>query len=164
MVYQKGYKFEIKCGPYRLRIKNKAVVYMKGKYHFKKFLMINQYVIKLFSSKIDCCIFTVKQVIYKQLHDCTLYKVNKKAHCVIYHDFDLRFGQDRIGRPSDTGLIGIIDPQCRMIGLRLYDGLFKVIPLELDSNKELKAFNIRSGNCRIMYSMYMYVRGSDPQL
>ena len=51
--------------------------------------------------------------------------------------------QDRIGRPSDTGLIGIIDPQCRMIGLRLYDGLFKVIPLELDSNKELKAFNIR---------------------
>lgn len=50
--------------------------------------------------------------------------------------------QDRIGRPSDTGLIGIIDPQCRMIGLRLYDGLFKVIPLELDSNKELKAFNI----------------------
>ena len=53
--------------------------------------------------------------------------------------------QDRIGRPSDTGLIGIIDPESRMIGLRLYDGLFKVIPLELDSNKELKAFNIRSG-------------------
>ncbi|CAH3106628.1 unnamed protein product [Pocillopora meandrina] len=51
--------------------------------------------------------------------------------------------QDRIGRPSDTGLIGIIDPESRMIGLRLYDGLFKVIPLELDSNKELKAFNIR---------------------
>ena len=51
--------------------------------------------------------------------------------------------KDRIGRPSDTGLIGIIDPECRMIGLRLYDGLFKVIPLELDSNKELKAFNIR---------------------
>ena len=55
----------------------------------------------------------------------------------------LYLNQDRIGRPSDTGLIGIIDPQCRMIGLRLYDGLFKVIPLELDSNKELKAFNIR---------------------
>ena len=29
-----------------------------------------------------------------------------------------------------------------MIGLRLYDGLFKVIPLDRD-NKELKAFNIR---------------------
>ena len=50
--------------------------------------------------------------------------------------------QDRIGRPSETGLIGIIDPECRVIGLRLYDGLFKIIPLDRD-NKELKAFNIR---------------------
>ncbi|XP_070551484.1 DNA damage-binding protein 1-like [Ptychodera flava] len=50
--------------------------------------------------------------------------------------------QDRIGRPSETGIIGIIDPECRVIGLRLYDGLFKVIPLDRD-NKELKAFNIR---------------------
>jgi hypothetical protein len=50
--------------------------------------------------------------------------------------------QDRIGRPSETGILGIIDPQCRCIGLRLYDGLFKVIPLERD-NKELKAFNVR---------------------
>ena len=50
--------------------------------------------------------------------------------------------QDRIGRPSETGIIGIIDPQCRVIGLRLYDGLFKVIPLERE-NKELKAFNVR---------------------
>jgi len=50
--------------------------------------------------------------------------------------------QDRIGRPSETGIIGIVDPQCRLIGLRLYDGLFKVIPLDRD-NRELKAFNIR---------------------
>lgn len=50
--------------------------------------------------------------------------------------------QDRIGRPSETGIIGIVDPLCRVIGLRLYDGLFKVIPLDRD-NKELKAFNIR---------------------
>ncbi|CAN0264375.1 unnamed protein product [Lampetra planeri] len=50
--------------------------------------------------------------------------------------------QDRIGRPSETGIIGIVDPESRMIGLRLYDGLFKVIPLDRD-NKELKAFNIR---------------------
>lgn len=50
--------------------------------------------------------------------------------------------QDRIGRPAETGIIGIIDPLCRVIGLRLYDGLFKVIPLDRD-NRELKAFNIR---------------------
>ena len=34
--------------------------------------------------------------------------------------------QDRIGRPAETGIIGIIDPSCRVIGLRLYNGLFKV--------------------------------------
>ena len=35
--------------------------------------------------------------------------------------------QDRIGRPAETGIIGIVDPTCRVIGLRLYNGLFKVI-------------------------------------
>lgn len=48
---------------------------------------------------------------------------------------------DRIGRPSETGSIVIIDSECRVIGMRLYDGLFKVIPL--DNNRELKAFSIR---------------------
>eukprot|EP00111_Clytia_hemisphaerica_P011207 TCONS_00032834-protein len=51
--------------------------------------------------------------------------------------------QDKIGRLSDTGMIGIIDPLCRMIALHLYDGLLKIIPLELGTNVELKAFNIR---------------------
>ena len=50
--------------------------------------------------------------------------------------------QDRIGRLAETGILGIIDPECRLIGLRLYDGLVKIIPLEKD-NKELVAFNIR---------------------
>ena len=50
--------------------------------------------------------------------------------------------QDRIGRPSETGIIGVIDPLCRVIGLRLYDGLFKVVPLDRQ-NRELKAFNLR---------------------
>ena len=35
--------------------------------------------------------------------------------------------QDRVGRPCDNGMIGIVDPGCRMIGLHLYDGLFKVV-------------------------------------
>jgi len=34
---------------------------------------------------------------------------------------------DQISRPSETGSIGMIDPNCKMIGLRLYDGLFKVL-------------------------------------
>ena len=35
--------------------------------------------------------------------------------------------KDRVGRPVENGQIGIIDPWCRMIGLHLYDGLFKVL-------------------------------------
>ena len=34
--------------------------------------------------------------------------------------------KDRVGRPVVNGQIGIVDPWCRMIGLHLYDGLFKV--------------------------------------
>lgn len=33
---------------------------------------------------------------------------------------------DRVGRPVDDGQIGIIDPSQRMIGLHMYEGLFKV--------------------------------------
>lgn len=49
---------------------------------------------------------------------------------------------DRISKPSETGILAVIDPKARVIGLRLYDGLFKIIPLEKD-NYELKATNFR---------------------
>lgn len=49
---------------------------------------------------------------------------------------------DRIGKQSETGIIAVIDPEARVIGLRLYDGLFKIIPLDKD-NSELKASSIR---------------------
>lgn len=71
--------------------------------------------------------------------------------------------QDKIGRPSDTGLMAIIDPECRIIGLRLYDGLFKVILLELDSSKELKAFNIRYFTFWILCVFETFILGHDPQ-
>ncbi|WVZ13509.1 hypothetical protein V8G54_011075 [Vigna mungo] len=54
----------------------------------------------------------------------------------------MRNVSDGIGRPTDNGQIGIIDPDCRLIGLHFYVGLFKVIPF--DNNGQLKeAFNIR---------------------
>lgn len=50
--------------------------------------------------------------------------------------------KDRIGRAIDTSKIGVMDPQSRMIGLHLYEGHFKVIPM--DAKGHLKeAFNIR---------------------
>ncbi|XP_059472612.1 DNA damage-binding protein 1 [Neocloeon triangulifer] len=55
---------------------------------------------------------------------------------------------DKIGKPSETGILAIIDPEARAIGLRLYDGLFKIIPLERDC-VELKATSIRMEEIQI---------------
>lgn len=51
--------------------------------------------------------------------------------------------QDRIGRPTENGQIGIVDPEARMLGLHLYDGLFKVIPVGSRNSLVREAFNIR---------------------
>lgn len=54
---------------------------------------------------------------------------------------------DPASSPAETNTIVIIDPQCRMIGLRLYTGLFKILPLnkfKLNNPEEcIEAFNIR---------------------
>lgn len=55
---------------------------------------------------------------------------------------------DRIGRAADSGILAVIDPKARVIGLRLYDGLFKIIPLEKD-NSELKAVSIRMDELQV---------------
>ena len=36
----------------------------------------------------------------------------------------------RIGRTCEHGLIGEVDPECRLIGTQAYDGLFKVVPMD----------------------------------
>lgn len=62
---------------------------------------------------------------------------------------------DRIGKPSENGIIAIIDPDARVIGLRLYNGLFKIIPLEKD-NFELKASSIRMEELEIQDVQFLY--------
>ena len=62
---------------------------------------------------------------------------------------------DRSGRPVETCIIGSVDPECRMIGWRLYDGIFKVIPLDRD-NRELKAFNIRLEELQVRDVHFLY--------
>lgn len=49
---------------------------------------------------------------------------------------------DRIGKPAETGILAVIDPKSRVIGMRLYEGLFKIIPLDKDTT-ELKATTLR---------------------
>lgn len=48
---------------------------------------------------------------------------------------------EHIGKVSEIGPMAVIDPNARVIGLKLYDGLFKIIPL--DTNGELKAYSLR---------------------
>nr|CAG4640606.1 EOG090X00HD [Eulimnadia texana] len=62
---------------------------------------------------------------------------------------------DKIGKPSETGIIAIIDPSCRVIGLRLYDGLLKIIPLDKDVS-EIKAYNIRIEELSIQDIGFLY--------
>lgn len=48
---------------------------------------------------------------------------------------------DNVGKVSEIGAMAVIDPSARVIGLKLYDGLFKIIPL--DKEGELKAYCLR---------------------
>lgn len=57
---------------------------------------------------------------------------------------------DRVGRPVEVGQRGIVDPQCRLIGLHLYDGLFKVIPLEERGLGLGEAFNMRLDELKVV--------------
>ncbi|CAL5227828.1 g10856 [Coccomyxa viridis] len=57
--------------------------------------------------------------------------------------------KDRVGRPVENGQIGIIDPWCRMIGLHLYDGLFKVIPID-EKGQLQEASNIRIDELNVL--------------
>eukprot|EP01135_Chromosphaera_perkinsii_P006121 Nk52_evm1s407 gene=Nk52_evmTU1s407 len=63
--------------------------------------------------------------------------------------------QDRIGRPIDNGHIGVIDPDCRMFGLHLYDGLFKVIPINVNGLLT-EAFNIRLEELQVLDIKFLY--------
>ncbi|KAL0398278.1 UNVERIFIED_CONTAM: DNA damage-binding protein 1 [Sesamum radiatum] len=56
---------------------------------------------------------------------------------------------------AETAEIGIIDPDCRLIGLHLYDGLFKVIPF--DNKGQLKeAFNIRLEELQVLDIKFLF--------
>ena len=56
---------------------------------------------------------------------------------------------DKIGRPSESGHVGIVDPSCSIVGLHLYDGHFKVIPVSEDGSFG-EAFNIRLDELKVI--------------
>ncbi|GAB0095840.1 hypothetical protein DMENIID0001_112710 [Sergentomyia squamirostris] len=62
---------------------------------------------------------------------------------------------DRVGKPAETGILAVIDPKARVIGMRLYEGLFKIIPLDKETN-ELKATSIRLEDMHVQDLEFLY--------
>lgn len=60
-------------------------------------------------------------------------KVITRAHGNVY---------DHVDKPTDGGIIAVIDPKARVIGMCLYVGVFTIIPLDKDS-AELRATRLR---------------------
>ncbi|XP_053685070.1 DNA damage-binding protein 1 [Sabethes cyaneus] len=62
---------------------------------------------------------------------------------------------DRVGKPAETGILAVIDPKARVIGMRLYEGLFKIIPLDRDTH-ELKATSLRMAEMHVQDVEFLY--------
>ncbi len=48
---------------------------------------------------------------------------------------------DHIGQQSQGGKLGVVDPQCRMVALRIYEGALKIIPVDLKGQVR-ESFNV----------------------
>jgi DNA damage-binding protein 1 len=69
---------------------------------------------------------------------------------------------DRIGRPCESGHLGAVDPLCRLVGLHLYDGALKVLPLVGGTFKE--AFNVRLEELTVLDLRFLHVPPDKPPL
>lgn len=61
---------------------------------------------------------------------------------------------ERIGHPAESGAICVINPQARLIALRIYDGMFNVIKLDFKS-KEIKTYNIRMEETNVINFVFL---------
>lgn len=62
---------------------------------------------------------------------------------------------DPVGRPPETGVLGFIDPTCKLIGLRLYEGVLKILPYD-STSKELRPFNIRIDEPSVIDAKFLH--------
>ncbi|POG81286.1 uncharacterized protein OCT59_022028 [Rhizophagus irregularis] len=54
----------------------------------------------------------------------------------------------RVGRPAELGVLSVMDPSCRMIGLYAYQGLLTVMPMVTNSGKQKQQLNKSSQQLR----------------
>lgn len=70
---------------------------------------------------------------------------------------------ERVGRPVEAGQMGLVDPASRLIGLHLYDGHFKVIPI--DERGELQeAFTMRLEELMVIDLAFLHAGGGGAPL
>lgn len=62
---------------------------------------------------------------------------------------------DRVGKPAETGIIAIIDPKARVIAMRLYESLLKIIPLDTSSG-ELRAITLKFEDIHVHDVEFLY--------
>ena len=63
--------------------------------------------------------------------------------------------KDRIGKEVDGGGLGIVDPESRMVGLQLYEGFLKVLPIEPDGSLS-DAINIRMEEIDVLDMVFLH--------
>lgn len=59
----------------------------------------------------------------------------------------------RISKPADTGMLAFVDPDSRCIGLHMYDGLVKIIPITPNGDF-LEAFDVRIDELMVRTNIY----------
>jgi DNA damage-binding protein 1 len=86
----------------------------------------------------------------------------RKNFCVLEFDFEKReiisrakgTVKDRVGKDIENGHKCFIDPGAKLIGMLLYEGLLKVLPIENTGLKE--AFNLRIEELRHIDVKFLY--------
>lgn len=68
--------------------------------------------------------------------------------------------EDKVGRPAEEGQRGVIDSQSQLIGMHIYHGLLKVIPI-LSTGALGEAFNIRLDEFEVLDLGFLHVPESE---
>lgn len=95
-------------------------------------------------------------VLTERYHGCILY-YNKIEGSDSFEIVTKASGDlsDPVGRPPETGVIGIIDPSSKLIGLRLYEGVFKFLPYDPTSD-ELRPFNVKIEQLNVIDAQFLH--------
>jgi len=72
----------------------------------------------------------------------------------------------RIGRPAEEGPRAFIDPNMRCIGLHLYDGTLKIIPLSKDTGlpNHSSSFDVQLDELQVIDLKFLYLYPTNPTL